>query len=161
MSSMTNDAAMTRAKAVISELLHNMNWEPTGPVSAHAGVEKIRHALEILTKEVYYGGRHQQSSADMAQILAGRAANYVYHAHGGNVPMPFILTQVQSEVERAIQKHGGYASGMEGLSVIREELDELWGEVKADRGYQKSGTDEAIQVAATAVKYIAWMPGFK
>lgn len=68
-----------------------------------------------------------------------------------------ILAEVRAEVESAIKKHGGLASAHEGHSVIREELDELWDEVRADRGYQKSAMEEAIQVAAMGVKYIAYL----
>lgn len=68
-----------------------------------------------------------------------------------------ILLAVKAEVERAIVKHGGLASAHEGKSVIHEELDELWDEVKADRGYQISGMAEALQIAAMGVKYIAFL----
>lgn len=68
-----------------------------------------------------------------------------------------ILAEVRVELEKAIKKHGGMCSAHEGHSVIREELDELWDEVKADRGYQDSARKEAIQVAAMGVKYIAFL----
>lgn len=67
-----------------------------------------------------------------------------------------VLALVRAEVERAIQKHKGtFNSPHEGHSVIAEELDELWDEVKADRGRQKSGFDEAIQTAAMGIRYVA------
>lgn len=67
-----------------------------------------------------------------------------------------VLTMVRAECERAITKHKGKMnSPHEGHSVIAEELDELWDEVKADRGRQRSGFDEAIQTAAMGVRYVA------
>ena len=67
------------------------------------------------------------------------------------------LVEVRAEVERAINKHGGMASAHEGYAVIKEEVDELWDEVKADRGYQESAMDEAKQVAAMGVKYLVYL----
>lgn len=65
-----------------------------------------------------------------------------------------VLAEVRAEVERAIEKHGLIASAHEGYAVILEEADELFDEVKADRGYQESARTEAKQIACTAVKYI-------
>lgn len=66
-----------------------------------------------------------------------------------------VLALVRTEVERAIQKHKGkFNSPHEGHSVIAEELDELWDEVKADRGRQQSGFYEAIQTAAMGIRYV-------
>ena len=67
------------------------------------------------------------------------------------------LLEVREEVERAINKHGGMASAHEGYAVIQEEVDELWDEVKADRGYQESAMDEAKQVAAMGLKYLIYL----
>lgn len=39
-------------------------------------------------------------------------------------------------------------------AVIAEELDELWDEVKADRGREFSGLEEAIQVSAMGLRYV-------
>jgi hypothetical protein len=66
-----------------------------------------------------------------------------------------VLALVRAEIERAIRKHGPMNSPHEGHSVISEELDELWDEVKADRGRQQSGFDEAIQTAAMGIRYVA------
>ena len=65
-----------------------------------------------------------------------------------------ILEEVFDEVRAAQAKHAPMHSPHEGSSVIREEFEELWDEVKADRGRQESARKEAIQVAATAVRYI-------
>jgi hypothetical protein len=65
-----------------------------------------------------------------------------------------VLNEVFAEIKKAIKGHGPMHSGHEGFAVIREELDELWDEVKADRGKQASARTEAIQVAAMAVRYV-------
>jgi len=67
------------------------------------------------------------------------------------------LAEVREEVEKAINKHGPMASAHEGYAVIAEELDELWDEVKADRGYQESAMSEAKQVAAMGLKYLIFL----
>lgn len=65
-----------------------------------------------------------------------------------------ILSEVFRETRKAVSKHGPMHSGHEGYAVIKEELDELWDEVKADRFKQASAREEAIQVAAMAVRYV-------
>lgn len=66
----------------------------------------------------------------------------------------FVLGLVREEIERAMLKHRAYASAHEAWAVIREEVDELWDEVKADNGYTMGAFKEAEQIAATAVRYI-------
>lgn len=65
-----------------------------------------------------------------------------------------ILFDVNHEVHKARSKHGSMTSPHEGSAVIREEFEELWDEIKADRGLQKSARQEAIQLAAMAVRYV-------
>lgn len=66
----------------------------------------------------------------------------------------FVLSKVREEIERAYAKHRAYASAHEAWAVIREEVDELWDEVKADNGYTLPAFREAEQVAVTAIRYI-------
>ena len=63
-----------------------------------------------------------------------------------------ILTLVKEEYQRARDKHAPMHSGHEGYAVILEELDKLWGAVRADDF--DHAKDEAIQVAAMAVAFI-------
>lgn len=65
-----------------------------------------------------------------------------------------ILSEVFKEVRKAVSKHGPMHSGHEGYAVIKEEVDELWDEIKADRGKQASAREEALQVAAMAIRYV-------
>lgn len=62
--------------------------------------------------------------------------------------------EVVEEVFRAVKKHPSQTSPYEGYAVLLEEVDELWAEIKADRGRQASARKEAIQVAAMAIRYI-------
>lgn len=66
----------------------------------------------------------------------------------------FVLKKVREEIERAFLGHRPYNSAHEAWAVIREEVDELWDEVKANNGYTPNAFTEAEQVAATAVRYI-------
>ncbi len=63
-----------------------------------------------------------------------------------------LLVGVAAELRRAARKFGPFASGHEGYAVIREELDELWDDVRADR--LGSAVKEAQQVAAMAVRFM-------
>ncbi len=64
------------------------------------------------------------------------------------------ILQVVAEFRRAQAKHAPMHSPHEGYAVIREELDELWDEVKADGGRAPDALAEAVQTAAMCIRYI-------
>ena len=60
---------------------------------------------------------------------------------------------IVNEYDRAITMYGPFASAHEGYSVLLEEVDELWDEIKKN-GPTERVKAEAIQVAAMAVRLI-------
>lgn len=66
-----------------------------------------------------------------------------------------VIADVAAELTKAYVKFGPMASPHEGWAVIREELDELWEHVKSDTGRGAQARQEAIQVAAMALRYAA------
>jgi hypothetical protein len=70
-----------------------------------------------------------------------------------------ILEALRAEFIRATTKFGSYNSSHEGYAVILEELDELWDEIKPNRGYSEAAMEEALQVAVTAIRYIYDLSG--
>jgi len=67
------------------------------------------------------------------------------------------LTRIRIEYERAAARHANFNSGHEGYAVIREELDELWEEVKTKDGLGRA-CEEAVQVAAMALRFLVDLP---
>lgn len=69
-----------------------------------------------------------------------------------------LVYEVYGEVERAQDSHHPMHSAHEGYSVILEEVDELWDEVKLNprKNPQRNATmrKEAIQVAAMAIRFV-------
>jgi hypothetical protein len=65
-----------------------------------------------------------------------------------------VLLNVRAEIERAVAKHAPMHSPHEGYAVIKEELDELWDDVKQDLGRRPNARLEALQVAAMGIRYI-------
>lgn len=67
------------------------------------------------------------------------------------------VVDVFAEKERAEAKWGtgSYASPHEGISVIREEFEELWEHVRANTGRSPEARKEAIQLAYTVLRYAA------
>lgn len=61
------------------------------------------------------------------------------------------------EVQQAVHEHHGFTSFHEGYAVLKEELDELWEEIKVNRVNRSRQRihDEAIQVAAMAIEIAA------
>jgi hypothetical protein len=64
------------------------------------------------------------------------------------------LAAVRREYIRAIEKFPPFNSSHEGHAVIREEMDELWDDVKANAPAEQM-KKEAIQIAAMAIRYVA------
>lgn len=65
-----------------------------------------------------------------------------------------VLALVKGELMKATALHGSMKSAHEGYAVILEEVDELWDEVKADRGYHSGAQREALQIAAMGARYV-------
>jgi molybdopterin biosynthesis enzyme len=64
-----------------------------------------------------------------------------------------ILTEVCKEYIRSAEKHVPFfRSPHEGYAVIKEELEEIWDEIKADD--IESQRKEAIQLCAMALKFL-------
>ena len=61
---------------------------------------------------------------------------------------------VVAEFRRASAKHAPMHSPHEGYAVIREELDELWDEIKTDRGRSQAAMLDAMQVSAMGLRYL-------
>lgn len=64
------------------------------------------------------------------------------------------LAKVREEVLRALSIAGRMQTPHDGWAIIREEVDELWDEVKADKGESLDAYKEAVQVAAMGVRYV-------
>lgn len=60
------------------------------------------------------------------------------------------LEEVRIELIKARMKFQPMRGPHEGYAVIKEEVDELWDDIKANR----SGKQEATQVAAMAIAYM-------
>lgn len=65
-----------------------------------------------------------------------------------------VVFEVFQEVQRAQRKHGPMNSPHEGYAVLKDEVEELWDEIKANAGDGVYAREEAIQVAAMAVRYV-------
>lgn len=66
-----------------------------------------------------------------------------------------VITDIEDELIFATNKFGPMNSAHEGYAVLKEEVDELWDEVKAKQGSRdiEAMRAEAIQVAAMAARF--------
>ena len=64
------------------------------------------------------------------------------------------LSDIAQEVMRARGKFAKFHSAHEGYSVILEEVDELWDEVKKQYHEGPNMREEAVQIAAMAVRFL-------
>ena len=67
------------------------------------------------------------------------------------------LSDVVTEIEGAVSAYPAFNSAHEGFGVLKEEVDELWDEVKVKQGKRDIAKmrKEAIQVAAMAIRFAA------
>jgi transcriptional regulator with XRE-family HTH domain len=66
-----------------------------------------------------------------------------------------IASLMVKELKKADSLYGpNFASAHEGYAILREELDELWEEIKKKSPDQNRLREEAIQVGAMAMKFI-------
>lgn len=71
-----------------------------------------------------------------------------------NSDLKDIAGAVVAEVERATRMYGSFNSAHEGYAVLKEEVDELWDEIKNKRPDNSLMEKEAIQVAAMAIRFV-------
>ena len=65
-----------------------------------------------------------------------------------------MLDLAGDELSEAMNHFPPFASPHEGKAIIEEELDELWEHIKVNTGRTPSAVEEAIQVAAMALRYV-------
>jgi len=70
--------------------------------------------------------------------------------------MTYWTNEVVVELDRAQKAFPPFNSNHEGYAVIKEELDELWGEVKRSDPWLSTDAmrAEAIQLAAMALRFL-------
>ena len=74
----------------------------------------------------------------------------------GPLTLPQVTALIRNEVNAATAIYGPFHSAHEGHSVLREEFEELWDEVKVAqprRDIEKM-KHEALQTAAMAVRFV-------
>jgi len=64
------------------------------------------------------------------------------------------IEKVLEELHHANAKYGKFSSKHEGYAIIREELEELWEEIKSKNSNPSSLQEEARQVAAMAIQFM-------
>lgn len=67
-----------------------------------------------------------------------------------------LLTAIREEYMVASKNFPPFNSAHEGFAVLKEEVDELWDEVKGHDGPERSRRmrEEAVQVAAMAIRFL-------
>jgi hypothetical protein len=62
------------------------------------------------------------------------------------------IKKITDELKSATNRYGPFHSAHEGYAVIREELDEMWDEIKLNN--TQKALDECVQVAAMAIRFL-------
>jgi len=72
-----------------------------------------------------------------------------------------IINDVLEEVAAAEKKYPSFRSSHEGYAIIKEELDELWDEVRRKDAYYPRHYTEAKHIACTAIRYMIFADRMK
>lgn len=75
-----------------------------------------------------------------------------------------ITTLLENELYEAEKKHSPFNSAHEGFSIIKEEVDSLWDEVRHDPTQDRSFAKMrvyAIKIGAMAIRFIKDLEGEK
>lgn len=62
------------------------------------------------------------------------------------------LHEVHEEIDRATKKYGPINSAHEAYGIIKEEIDEMWDEIKANDN--DKARQEAVQAAAMCIRLL-------
>lgn len=68
--------------------------------------------------------------------------------------MKSALEEITEELDRAMMKFPTFNSCHEGYAVLLEEVDELWDAIKTKGEGSPEVEEEAIQVAAMAIRFL-------
>lgn len=66
----------------------------------------------------------------------------------------WIFPEIEQELESARAKFQAFNSAHEGYAVLLEEVHELWDEVRHKKSSVEKMREEAIQIAAMAVRFV-------
>ncbi|GAG04818.1 unnamed protein product, partial [marine sediment metagenome] len=72
---------------------------------------------------------------------------------GGDMKQGEAIKKIIDEYGSAAEKFQGFHSRHEGYAVIKEELDELWDNIKAD-ATEDLIIEEAVQVGAMVLRFL-------
>ena len=68
-----------------------------------------------------------------------------------------VMQKIKTELMITDAQKPSFHSTHEGYGVLKEEVDELWDEIKISKTFDRANllmVDEAIQVAAMAIKFV-------
>lgn len=68
-----------------------------------------------------------------------------------------VMQKIKTELMITDAQKPKFHSTHEGYAVLKEEVDELWDEIKTSKVFDRANllmVDEAIQVAAIAIKFV-------
>lgn len=71
------------------------------------------------------------------------------------------LLNIENEMFEACKKFPPFHSCHEGYAIIKEELEELWDDIKIKPRNMKKIEEEATQVGAMALRFLIDLCGYK
>lgn len=138
--------------------IHRFSYlcEGFNPQPCTCGLDAVRASMSQHTTE---------EEKEVTRVVERTDSPLPVTTAGENEPTPSTVSldaidyacgEVERELRRAITLFGPFRCGHEGWAVIREEVDELWDEIKNNKreDHVARQRKEAIQIAAMALRYV-------
>ena len=116
-----------------------------------AGDEGLREFVVRIVERAKYLG-HKRVDLPV-RILEKSLEMYPSHPASEQKAPAGLVREVVAELERATRKFGSFNSAHEGYAVLKEEVDELWDEIKKKSPDKTKLEAEAKQVAAMGLRF--------
>lgn len=126
-------------------------------IKPHKKNPVVRKANRMIEKHIRHAaaaksGNPQQIARQLGMLKSQRVVRRVQDLSQFEIE---VFHEVAKELQRSYSMHPReFASAHEGHSVVREELEEVWDEIRAGNGESYQAGDEMVQVAANAIRYI-------
>ncbi|QIV65801.1 hypothetical protein Cp1R7AA1_069 [Mesorhizobium phage Cp1R7A-A1] len=162
----TASAADLRQETLDDDILRVLGFvrlalQATKPLnSPHEGYARIKTHLDRLWGTVLADSYRPIDRKLHAYNMSAAAIRYIVDltpfkpGRSEDDRIALVMDAVHNEVKKAMIKHKPMVSVHEAYGVILEEVDELFEEVRPDRGRTTEAQKEALQVAAMGVRFV-------
>ena len=102
------------------------------------------------------GRGHNRHSAHLCRVTVASTLAVVNMTKQFDAKLTLLLAKIEAEFQRAIKYYRPMNSYHEGYAVLKEEMEELWDEIKRKPTTRSKRRlqEEAVQIGAMALRFL-------